>query len=261
MSEISNISALSPAIELRMAQSPEDIEAIQKLRWQVFYEEMGAIPDPQRAGGLDSDRFDAVCDHLMVIDSSADSVVGTYRLLRQSVAMRHGGFYSAAEYDLRRLVGYSRASGGELLELGRSCVLPQYRSSAAIALLWRGIAHYLERHDIALMFGCASFPEADIDRHAKALSYLRDNHLAPVEIRPAIHPEFDVAIPYVEVGIQDRRAVMQGLPPLLKAYLRVGPMFADGAFYDWQFNTVDVSVVMPVERIAQRYSARFSAAA
>ena len=265
MAEPTNPPTNPKRLTVRLAQDASDLARVQRLRWQVFFAEMGAhaahdAPTP----GLDSDAYDALCDHLLVIDEDAPddiSVVGTYRLLRESVARRAGGFYSAGEFDLAPLIAAASTAhpGRELLELGRSCVLPAYRTSATIQLLWRGIADYLGQHRISAMFGCASFPGIDPDAHAEALSFLAHNHLAPAEHRPVVRD--GVALERLpRGGYEDRRALFQ-LPPLVKGYLRVGATFGDGAYIDRAFNTVDVCVLMPVERIAGRYAARFSVAA
>ena len=252
------LATLAPQRRLvvRIADGPRDIEAAQQLRWQVFYKEGGAIADGN--SGIDVDRYDAVCDHLLVEDHGCGSgepvVVGTYRLLRESVARRHGGFYSAGEYDLAPLA----ALNGELLELGRSCVAAPYRDSRTIQLLWRGIADYLNRHDISMMFGCASLPGIDTAAHAETLGYLWRHHLAPPHLRVRALPDRFVSM---NLGSEtlDRASMMQALPPLIKGYLRVGAMLGDGAVIDHQFNTVDVFVMMPVEGIARRYRDRFQA--
>ncbi len=171
-------------LRVRMAKGETDMRAAQHLRWKVFCEELGATV-ASGAGELDVDPFDPACDHLLVEDMTSVTAVtvGTYRLLRHGVARTIGGFYSAGEFDLEPLLASADARTGELLELGRSCVLPAYRSSGTIQLLWRGIAHYLQQHRIAAMFGCASFSGTDPDAHAEALSYLHFNHLAPRETR------------------------------------------------------------------------------
>jgi putative hemolysin len=247
-------------LDVRLAASEAEIAAAQALRYQIFYDEMGATPTPaMQAVRRDIDDYDAICDHLLVVDHGADGtphVVGTYRLLRQVVAQMNRGFYSAGEYDLSPLIAQS-ASTGQLLELGRSCVAPAYRNNATITLLWRGIAAYLQTHRIGHMFGCASLHGADPRLHTAELSYLYHNHLAPPELRaralPAPHEPMDL-VPAASI---DARAASRALPPLIKGYLRVGAMIGDGGFVDHQFNTVDVFVVMPVERITSRYSARF----
>ncbi|MBN9144779.1 MULTISPECIES: GNAT family N-acetyltransferase [unclassified Novosphingobium] len=260
-------------LTVRLARDGDDLHAVQHLRWRVFFEEMGAAEDmdvdPANAAlRCDRDAYDALCDHLLVIDEAlldagaapADAVVGTYRLLREKVARAHSGFYSSGEYDLSTLMARDN-EGKELLELGRSCVLPQYRTSATISMLWRGIADYIKANQIGLMFGCASFPGTDPDLYAPALSYLYHHHLAAPDQRPRVLPGKGVSMERLERGAYDERRAMFQLPPLVKGYMRVGARFGDGAFIDHAFNTVDVFVVMPVDLIADRYASRFSAAA
>ena len=252
---------------VRLAQDKRDLAAVQRLRYRVFAEEMGADIAPPSVG-LDIDAFDELCDHLLVIDEdapAAEAVVGTYRLLRESVArgsqILGGGFYSEGEFNLAPLTATRADPSREMVELGRSCVLAPYRTAPTISLLWRGIAEYLTSHRISMMFGCASFPGTDPDMFAPALSWLYHHHLLPVEQRPTVLPGKGVAMERLAAGSYDTRHAMFQLPPLIKGYIRVGAMFGDGAFIDHAFNTVDVCVVMPVERIANRYAARFSVAA
>jgi putative hemolysin len=250
-------------LEVRLAASAAEIVAAQALRYDVFYTEMGARPSTAMARlRRDFDDHDALCDHLLVIDH-ADAlrprVVGTYRLLRQEVAMANGGFYSAGEFDLSALLAQA-GPGRQLLELGRSCVAPQWRTSATISLLWRGIAAYLQQHAIGHLFGCASLHGADPALHAAELSWLYHHHLAPPELRATALPPHRVDMNALPAASIDARAASRALPPLVKAYLRVGAMVGDGGFVDHQFNTVDVLVVMPVDRITSRYAERFGAA-
>ena len=227
------------------------------MRWDVFYQERGA----QQLGNkpLDCDPYDPVCDHLLVEDSASGipEVVGTYRLLRQSVAAARAGFYSAGEYDLTPLAG----SLGEQLELGRSCVASEYRDAGTIQLLWHGIASYLSQNQITTMFGCASFQGIEPEAHADTLSYLWHNHLAPPKLRARALNERYVEMARLPLGSYDPRQAMRKLPPLIKAYLRVGAQVGDGAVIDHQFNTVDIFIVMPVAEISDRYLGRFGAAA
>lgn len=251
-------------LAVRLARDAADLAAVQRLRWRVFHEELGAADATGMSTHLDADVYDPLCDHLLVVasnDHGHEEVVGTYRLLRESVAKRSFGFYSAGEFDIDTLVNGAARPTGELLELGRSCVLAPYRTSATIQLLWRGIAHYIADHGIGLMFGCASFPGTDPDRHAEALSWLAHNHLAPDHQRPLVRPDRGVPLARLPRGAYDDRRALMALPPLVKGYLRVGAKFGDGAFIDHEFNTVDVCVVMPVELIANRYAARFSISA
>lgn len=247
--------------DVRLAVSDAEIAAAQALRYQIFYDEMGATPTAAMARvRRDIDDYDAICDHLLVIDHGLDGrphVVGTYRLLRQQVAMAHRGFYAAGEYDLSPLLA---GTSGQLLELGRSCVAPAWRNNATITLLWRGIAAYLETHRIAHMFGCASLHGADPLLHAAELSWLYHHHLAPPDLRARAHDGNHVPMDRLPAAAIDARAAARALPPLIKGYLRVGAMIGDGGFVDHQFNTVDVFVIMPVDRITSRYSARFGGA-
>ena len=231
----------------------DEIDAALRLRHRVFCDERGAL-SPNAANGLEEDAYDRDCDHLIVRDHgrSKAPVVGTYRLLREDVARRVGGFYSAGEYDLSPLLASGRST--QLLELGRSCVDRPYRTNATITLLWRAIATYLEAHRIGFMFGCASFPGTDPAAHADELAYLHRFHLAPPELRARAHPQYFVPM---DRGESLGALTGRGLPPLIKGYLRVGAKVGDGAFVDRDFNTVDVFMVMPVEQIVGRYGRRF----
>ncbi|MBD3760682.1 GNAT family N-acetyltransferase [Sphingomonadaceae bacterium G21617-S1] len=249
-------------LAVRLAQGQADVVAAQRLRYDIFFRDMGAQAGGP-AGDRDVDPYDMLCDHLLVEDHArpGSPVVGTYRLLRQSIAEAHDGFYSAHEFDLSAVIAHGRRTGVELLELGRSCVDPAYRDAGTIQLLWRGIADYLQQHRIGYMFGCASFPGIDPVEHAEGLSFLAHDHLALPELRArAIGPD---AIPLgsLAIGGYDPRLALRRLPPLIKAYLRVGAQVGEGAYIDRAFNTIDVFVLMPVARIASRYAQRFEVAA
>jgi putative hemolysin len=248
--------SIVPDLELCLARDPSLVRAAQELRYRVFYEEMGARANPATlAAARDADAFDDVADHLVVVDRSrADAarpfVVGCYRLLRGPVAAAHGGFYSASEFDLTILDDRL----GEIVELGRSCVHADYRNGTVMQLLWRGIAQYLERHDLKVMLGCASLPGTDLTQWAPSLAFLAAEHLAPAALRPRPQPERHVALPSPDgfTAIELKRGKAQ-LPPLLKAYLRMGGLIGDGAVVDEQFNTIDVCLVLPTDRLKDRY--------
>ena len=243
---------------VRLAETAWERDAAQALRYRVFYDEMGAHPTAAMAAARrDFDDFDEAADHLLVIDHARgegpEGVVGTYRLLRRAAATRVGRFYSASEYDITPLLGFD----GQVLELGRSCVDAAYRTRGTLQLLWRGIAAYVFKHRIDLMFGCASLPGTDPDALAAPLSYLWHNHLAPPALRPRALPALHVPMDRLAAEAIDARAAIEALPPLIKGYLRVGAKVGDGAFVDRTFNTVDVFLVMPVERIVGRYGRKF----
>lgn len=253
----------SRKLSVRLAASEQDVRAAQQLRWHVFYEEMGAHPPSGMSVGLDCDAYDDVCDHLLVIDDMADQeskIVGTYRLLRQDRLLQGQSFYSAQEFDLSDVLGASGAAG-QVLELGRSCVLPAYRTSGTIALLWRGIADYVATHNIRLMLGCASFHGTDPQEHALGLSYLTHKHLAPHGYRPRAIGADAIKTDLLPIGSYDERRALMTLPPLVKGYLRTGAMIGEGAYVDHAFNTIDVCIVLPVAQMIGRYLTKFSAAA
>lgn len=250
---------------VRLARTAAEIDALEALRFRVFFEEMGARPAPEIAARhRDRDRFDAVADHLVVIDHTLgpgpEGVVGTYRLIQREGAARVGGFYSASEFDIGRLVAFP----GRILELGRSCVDAAYRSSAALQLLWRGIAAYVFLHRIDLMFGCASLPGTDPDRLAPELAYLYLNHLAPPALRPRALAGRHVEMRRAEMRrwVEMRRwsaasadplRIAAQLPPLIKGYLRLGGFVGEGAVIDADFNTTDVIVVVKTDLVTDKY--------
>ena len=251
------VDIVSGPLRVRLADSAADIEAAQALRYRVFYEIMGARPLPGMVERRrDNDRFDPICDHLLVLDPSrggAETVVGTYRLIRRAAAGRLGGFYSAGEYEIDRLIRYP----GEILELGRSCTDPAYRARPVLQLLWSGIAAYVFHHDIALMFGCASLPGNSPDALAVPLSYLYHHHLAPPALRVRALPERFVEMNRQDPASFDPRQALAALPPLIKGYLRLGGFVGNGAVIDEQFNTVDVCVVVKTDLVTEKYSRHY----
>lgn len=243
---------------LRLAESTAEVEAAQALRYRVFYDEMGAHADAAtRASLRDMDEFDAVADHLLVLDhdlgEGAAAVVGTYRLIRREGAAKLGRFYSAGEYDIAMLAAYP----GEVMELGRSCVALPYRTRGTLQLLWRGIAAYVFRHRIDLMFGCASLPGTDLDLLAPQLSYLHANHLAPPALRPRALPDRYQAMDRMTLDPAETRAALLDLPPLIKGYLRLGGFVGDGAVIDAQFNTTDVCIVVKTDLVTEKYAKHY----
>jgi len=245
---------VSGPLQVRLAETAADIEAAQALRYRIFYEHMGARPLPEMAlCGRDFDALDDLCDHLLVLDnnrgSGAEAVVGTYRMIRRPAAERHGAFYSAAEYDIGRLLAYP----GEILELGRSCVEPSYRARPVLQLLWSGIAAYVFHHQIALLFGCASLPGTDPSALAVPLSYLHYHHLAPPALRARALAERYVDMRLVDASAIDPVRVQALLPPLIKGYLRVGGFVGEGAVIDEQFNTTDVCIVLKTDLVTEKY--------
>ncbi|GHC66564.1 hypothetical protein GCM10010136_09760 [Limoniibacter endophyticus] len=244
------------SLEVRLARTEEEIVAAQRVRFRVFYEELGANAHiAQNLDRRDSDRFDDVCDHLLVVDSALgksveESIVGTYRLLRQEQAAICG-FYSNDEFELSNLV--TRHPALNFLELGRSCVLPEYRSKRTIEALWQGIWTYVRMHRIDVMTGCASLRGTVPAAHAEPLSYLSQNHGVDGDWKVrAVASRYHPMDLMPAEAVRPKQAVMS-LPPLIKGYLRLGAKIGEGCVIDHDFGTVDVLIVLPVADICDRY--------
>ena len=240
--------------ELRLAQDARDLRGAQRLRYRVFVQELGGDgPMVDHAAGLERDEFDAVFDHLLLIDpqkapDDLDHVIGAYRLL-PSDRVGAGRFYSEGEYDLSLL----RATGRRLLELGRSCVHPDHRGGAAMFLLWNALADYVLERGIEILFGTASFHGTDIAALAQPLAYLHHSHLAPEPLRVTARADGFQAMDLIPQAAVDRRVAMAGIPPLIKAYLRLGGFVGQGAWIDRAFNTTDVCLVMDTAAMSARH--------
>ena len=252
------------ALEVRMAETEAEVEAAQRLRYRVFYEEMAAIPTPEmRELRRDFDKFDPCCDHMLVIDRSLSDedgqplVVGTYRMIREAYLDKIGGFYTASEYDLSSMLA-TWPQGTRYLELGRSCIAAAYRSRATtMQLLWRGLMAYVARFSSDLLFGCASFGGTEPNARAVPLSYLHHYHGMRPEMRVRARPELYVEMNLIPKDALDKKEALRALPPIIKGYLRAGCLIGDGAVIDHQFGTTDVFIYLPVKDIDPRYAARF----
>jgi L-ornithine Nalpha-acyltransferase len=253
-------------LTVRLALDDDDVQAAQRLRYRIFYEEMGASADDRtRMTQLDSDRFDIFCDHLLVVEDQAYTddgthvrdgrLVGTYRLLRQDVAERHGGFYSQGEFDVASLV--MRHPQLRFLEVGRSCVAQGFRDKPAAELLWQGIWNYVRHHKLDVMLGCASLAGTNPVALSDELTFLAQATAPPEEWSVQALPSRKVEMKRKPVADIDQRRVLKSLPTLVKAYMRLGCYFGDGAVIDQQFNTTDVLIVLPVSAINKRYFAHY----
>lgn len=254
------ISVVSGPIEVRLARTDEEIKAGQALRYQVFFEEMGATPsDVVKEQARDFDKFDDICDHLLAFDNSKtgpERVVATYRLLREKTIEKKQDFYSFGEFDLTNLYNdHFRALMGDrqLLELGRSCVRIEYRTNAVMHMMWKFIARYVDRHKVGYLFGCASLSGIDQEALKLPLSYLFHNHKTPDEYN--IPAQFKMAqkMDYFNEGDYENKKARRELAPLIKGYLRLGCYIGDGAVIDEQFGTTDVFILLPVDRLESRY--------
>jgi len=250
-------------LEVRLSNSAKELKMSQRLRYEVFYEEMSAIADAQtQLSRLDRDSYDEICDHLLVVDHNSQvrnkpfsklkpQIVGTYRLLRQELAELNGGFYTAGEFDIQGIL--DRHSDLNFMELGRSCVLKPYRTKKTVELLWHGIWSYVLMHNVDVMIGCASIEGTDPDLLAEQLSFLHHFAGATEEWRVSALPDQYVDMNRIPKDQVDQRAALRSLPPLIKGYLRLGAFIGDGAVIDHQFGTTDVLIIMPVSKLNSRY--------
>lgn len=240
------------SLHVRLAQSEDEVRQAQRLRYDVFVAELGATgPLVDHVTRREVDRFDCVADHLILCDPSrpdGDQIVGTYRLMSAEQAAQAGGFSSAAEYDLAPLLD----SGMTVLELGRSCVDQAYRRGPALMLLWQALAEHIDRMGGEVLFGVASFPGVDPGQWAQSLSLLHEAYRAPVELRPKALAPGAHQMDLVAADQIDRKAALAALPPLIKAYLRIGGRVGEGAFIDRAFNTTDVCMVLDVNAMVTR---------
>jgi putative hemolysin len=240
------------ALEVCWARHADEVRDAQRLRWRVFAEEMGArlTPPPGTPEGLDVDRFDAHCEHLIVrsrdVDGSAGPVVGTYRVLTPAGARRAGGLYSEAEFDLAPVARLRE----RMFELGRSCTDPAWRSGGAIMLLWASLGDFMQRNRLRWTIGCASVPMHDGGHAAAALwRKLRETQLAAPEwqVRPLL--------PLPVERLDDTQPAQT--PPLIKGYLRCGAKLLGPPAWDPDFGTADLPMLMDLEALPGRYRRHF----
>lgn len=240
----------SKQLTVALAANLHEVREAQRLRYRVFAEEMGAHV-PGREQGIDCDIYDAYCQHLLVRDTESNEVVGTYRILTGAQARRIGGFYSDEEFDLTRLNPLRDAT----VEVGRSCVHPDYRNGATIAFLWSGVCAYVLRHNYQYLMGCASIGMADGGRSAASIyRRLAETHLSPAEYR--VFPRSGLTLE----GL-DSDTGKAPLPPLIKGYMRLGSYVCGAPAWDPKFNTADLLILLPLARFNPRYARHFLKAA
>jgi putative hemolysin len=238
-------------LELRLASSRSERIDAQRLRFEVFNLELQLGLPSSLAIGLDQDAHDGHCDHLLVVDTDRDCLVGTYRLLSFD-RVPSFGFYSESEFDLTNV----KRSGLRLLELGRSCVALEYRDGRAISLLFRGIAEYLRRTDADALMGCASIHGTDLPELSSIREMLSQRFLSDPSLRVYPRRGFDIP-PLPRSARVDETSAFRSLPPLFRGYLRMGAKVCGPPAYDRQFGTTDYFVLAKTRDIAGRYSRRF----
>ncbi|MDO8931970.1 MAG: GNAT family N-acyltransferase [Rhodocyclaceae bacterium] len=234
-----------PSLHVALAENESEILAAQKLRWRVFADEMGARL-PSRTAGVDRDLYDPYCDHLVVRDEDCGRIVGTYRILSPEGAAAVGSYYSETEFDLTRFAHLRP----RMVELGRSCIDADYRTGATIALLWSGLARYMQERGHEYLIGCASIGMRDGGHNAAGIyAHLTDAQLAPPGYR--VFPRCPLPLDRISPSANPE------VPPLLKGYLRAGSWICGEPAWDPDFNTADLLIMMPMSRVDARYSRHF----
>ena len=237
--------SLQSTLAVGLARSSSDLMQAQQLRYTVFAEEMRARVN-STVEALDRDFYDQFCDHLIVRDTRNNIAVGTYRILSAEQAHQIGGFYSDQLFDLVRL-NHLR---GEIVEIARACVHPVYRSTAAIAMLWRGMTNYLQARKYNYLIVCVSLSMSDGGHSAASIfCQLKDDYLASVEYQ---------AFPRYPLPLDELKCDLEiALPPVLAAYLNLGAVICGAPAWDQDFNTADILLLLPIEKLTEQFAKHF----
>jgi putative hemolysin len=228
-----------------LAQSPDEIELIQRLRFDVFSSEFGAVLGDSQEG-IDRDAFDPWCEHLMVKELGTDHVVGTYRILTPHQARRAGGYYSESEFDLSGL-GNVR---NQLVEFGRACIHEDYRQGSALMMLWSGLAEILKQGRYEHVFGCASVSlRDDGNTAARVWRQVRDG--VGLTDQPKVTPLNRYPFELLDSELPAE------VPALLKGYLKLGARVCGEPAWDPDFNTADFPMLLSVSNMGTRYRRHF----
>jgi len=233
-------------LRVRFADCLEDLRAAQRLRHRVFFHETDTRL-PLTEPGIESDRFDQYCEHLLVWDEDTDQVVGCYRILTDSQAVHAGGFYAQTEFDLTRVL----AVPGRLVEIGRTCVHPDFRNGAVIGLLWSGLARFMLMHRYDYLMGCVSIPlTGGVAQVGAIWQSVVASHLSSPEWRVFPKTPF-AALPESAPGMP------ADLPPLIKGYLRLGAQVCGEPAWDPALNVADLFLLLSLDRLSARYAQHF----
>ncbi len=248
--------------EVRIARTKEEKTKVRQLRWKVFVEEDGKVPsEEEKKLKEEFDSYDAHCDYMIVIHNNprfkTPRVVATYRIILREHAEKMSGFYTETEYDLKKL----KRHRGNIAEMSRACVDIEYRNGLAMKMLWMGLADYILKKKIDLLFGVASFVGQKPVEFAHAISYLYYNHLAPLKFRVPVLPGPFSRMNILPKEYVDEKKALEELTPIMKGYLRLGAEFGKGVFVDYPFNAVDVFVLIETNKVNKNYQKHITGSA
>lgn len=241
---------VNPAADyvVRLARDGAEVRAAQALRFAVFNLELHEGLAESMLTGLDADPFDAVCDHLLVIQAATGQVVGTYRMQTGMTARAGLGYYSEQEFEFAPF----ESVRGELIELGRACVHPDHRNLRVLGLLWKGIADYARDRGGRYLCGCSSLTSQDPAVGASAYAELYRRHLAAPEFRT--QPKSTFECPLERLAEESPK-----IPKLLRAYLSLGAKICGPPALDRQFGTIDFLTLLDLHALPALARARFLA--
>ncbi len=241
-------------LKVRLAENQLEIERTLSLRYDIFNVELGEGLPRSAATRKDRDEYDLYCDHLIVVDEAHEKrIVGTYRILRSSVARRHIGFYSSNEFDLSELEGFDQ----EAAEIGRSCVHPDYRDGSVITLLWQGLCAYMRDHNVRYLMGCGSVHSTDGPSASLAYAYFKQSGAMAdwftAKPLPGMEvPDFDRTL-----FLPDVKSVSREIPALMKGYIRAGARIAGEPALDREFGTTDYFIIFDQKVVDAKYGKHF----
>ncbi|HUC86373.1 MAG TPA: GNAT family N-acyltransferase [Candidatus Acidoferrales bacterium] len=231
---------------IRLARSSEEVQSAQSLRFKVFNLELNEGLEHSYNTGLDTDPYDAVCDHLIVEHIPSGQVVGTYRLQTGPSAGRNLGYYCDQEFDLKIFEPFRP----QVVELGRACVHRQHRNLFVLGLLWKSIGEYVRERGARYLIGCSSLTSQDPAAGASAYTELCRNHL--VEPQWRTQPLASHACPLEAVTEEP-----VSIPKLLRAYLMLGAKICGPPAVDCQFKTIDFLTMLDMETLSESTRERF----
>ncbi len=236
--------------EITLASSKEELRSAQRLRFEVCNLEMKKGLEASYACGLDSDAFDDICDHILIIDKTKKSVIGTYRLLLGRKLGASGKFYAENEFDLSNLKGIK----DDILEMGRSCVHKDYRRNAIVMLLWAGIIDYVSRHRVRYITGCPSVYTVDPAEVSDIFALLKRDHFAPanLRVRPLAAKAFSRLDRHCNIEGREKQ-IMLKIPSLVRSYLKFGAFVCGEPVFDEEFGTVDFFMLLEMDKISSAY--------
>ncbi|TGN01673.1 GNAT family N-acetyltransferase [Leptospira yasudae] len=242
-------------LEVRIAENQLEIERTLALRYEVFNLELGEGLPQSAATRKDRDEYDLFCDHLIVVDKNRDDkIVGTYRILRRSIAKKNLGFYSDNEFNITKIYELD----AETAEIGRSCVHPEYRDGSVISMLWAGLGTYMRKHNVRYLFGCGSIHHTDAQSANEVYAYLKEkNALAGKEFDVTPLAGFEVPGFDRHYAIEDFKAVQKRIPALIKGYIRAGSQICGIPAWDQVFKTIDFFILFDLRDIESKYEKRF----